>query len=278
MTPVPAETLIDLVGISKDIAQLNIGYLGISVAILGVLGGVFVYFNIKPLKDSLDKQENKIDSIKEQADVLLEKAEETVSNELSIFKDKQNGYLDSELKKQYDKILTKINQNLLEKEVSILDRSDKKAEDKDLKLKELLNSTIQNDTNEIKNTLLSKLKDSEKSLDRDIKSTISDTENMKREIKVIRRTLIEFEIDRHANKGQIGAISKTIKKLAMDIESGYGIEDDLVEIKKYIEKSGMPSYFIKDLTKTLDKCPKEFDWLKSEIMELAQKEIYKVGD
>ncbi len=36
--------VIELVNISKDIAQLNLGYLGISVAILGGLGGVFCLF------------------------------------------------------------------------------------------------------------------------------------------------------------------------------------------------------------------------------------------
>ncbi|MCK5084146.1 MAG: hypothetical protein KAQ64_00635 [Candidatus Pacebacteria bacterium] len=63
---------IELINLSKDIAQLNLGYLGISVAILTVLGGVFIYFNIKPLKDTLNKQEKTIDDLRKEADKLLD--------------------------------------------------------------------------------------------------------------------------------------------------------------------------------------------------------------
>jgi len=68
---------LDLINLSKDIAQLNLGYLGISVTILVILGGIFYYFNIKPLKDSLDKQENTVEGLKEKAARLLEQSKTT---------------------------------------------------------------------------------------------------------------------------------------------------------------------------------------------------------
>jgi len=96
--------VIDLINLSKDIAQLNLGYLGISVAILGILGGVFYYFNIKPLKDALDKQEKTISSVKEEADRLLDKSKEQSKKALELFKKDQATELAKLIKEQSDKI------------------------------------------------------------------------------------------------------------------------------------------------------------------------------
>lgn len=96
---------IDLISISRDIAQLNLGYLGISVAILGVLGGVFVYFNIKPLKDALDKQESTIGDLKTEAHDLLNQSDIQTKTSLENFKKDQSLSLSTTLKQQRERIL-----------------------------------------------------------------------------------------------------------------------------------------------------------------------------
>lgn len=72
----------DLINLSKDIAQLNLGYLGISVTILAILGGVFYLFQLKPLKDILNKQGETISDLKKEAGELLKSAEKKVGEHL----------------------------------------------------------------------------------------------------------------------------------------------------------------------------------------------------
>ena len=82
-------SVLDLMNLSKDLAQLNLGYLGISVTILALLGGVFVYFNIKPLKDSLEKQEATIKDLKKDAEGILDLSRKESEEKFENFKQNQ---------------------------------------------------------------------------------------------------------------------------------------------------------------------------------------------
>jgi len=90
----------------------------------------------------------------------------------------------------------------------------------------------------------------------------------------LERTLVDFEIENHRNKNQVGEVSMMIKKLGMDNKSGYGAEDTLLEIKEYIKKSGMPNYFLEDLNKALKGIPEGLGIVRDEILKIAQERLY----
>jgi hypothetical protein len=88
------------------------------------------------------------------------------------------------------------------------------------------------------------------------------------------RTLVDFEIENHRAKNQVGEVSMMIKKLNMDIRRKWGAEDTLLEIKEYIKKSGMPNYFLEDLHNALKGVPDSFKIVADEILKLAQEKLY----
>lgn len=92
----------------------------------------------------------------------------------------------------------------------------------------------------------------------------------------IKHTIVEFEIEYHRNKGQVGEVSKMVEKLGMDLKRGWGAEDTLLEIKEYIKKRGMPNYFLDDLHKILEKLPSSMKGIGDEILKLAQERLYNL--
>lgn len=90
----------------------------------------------------------------------------------------------------------------------------------------------------------------------------------------IQHTIVEFEIEHHRSKGQVGEVSKMIEKLEMDLKRRWGAENTLLEIREYIKKSGMPNYFLDDLHKTLEKLPNSMKGIGEEILKLAQERLY----
>lgn len=90
----------------------------------------------------------------------------------------------------------------------------------------------------------------------------------------IERTLVDFEIENHRAKNQLGEVSMMIKKLNMDIKRKWGAEDTLLEIKEYIKKSGMPNYFLEDLHNALKGVPDSLKIVADEILKLAQEKLY----
>lgn len=90
----------------------------------------------------------------------------------------------------------------------------------------------------------------------------------------IERTLVDFEIENHRAKNQVGEISMMIKKLNMDLKRRWGAENDLLEIREYIKKSGMPNYFLEDLHNALKGVPDSLKIIADEILKLAQEKLY----
>jgi hypothetical protein len=94
----------------------------------------------------------------------------------------------------------------------------------------------------------------------------------------IERALVEFEIEKHRSKGQVGEVSMMIKKLRMDIKRKWGAEDTLLEIKGYIKKNGMPNYYINDLHEAIKVVPDSVKIVGDEIIKLAQENLYNPNE
>jgi hypothetical protein len=87
--------------------------------------------------------------------------------------------------------------------------------------------------------------------------------------------IVELEIENFRSNHQVGELSSLIKKLHMDMESGWNVRDTLMEIREYIKKSGMPHYYIEDLNKALKPLDEDFSVLKNEITTLSKEKLYK---
>lgn len=140
--------------------------------------------------------------------------------------------------------------------------------------KESKPNILETQINENKVDLETKIKKVESDLTQVIKSSEKRAID---KISTIEYTVIEYEIERHREKGQIGEISMMIKKLNMDKKRGWGVEDTLFEIREYIKNNGMPNYYFADINKALETIPDELKSLKEEILKLAQEKLYKVN-
>ncbi len=271
-------SVIDLINLSKDVAQLNLGYLAIAVTILGILGVVFVYFNINPLKDALNRQEDKVDALKKEADKILKSSEENVQVSLNNFREEQKQVTSEFLNQSEAKnILETKNQVALVEKV-LLEKIESVSEGKDVKLKEIILSETVNKISATEKSVGIENNKIRVDLNEKITSLNGKITTLEKEIFEIRRSLVEFEIENHLKKRQVGAMRKMIEKLEMDIKRTWGADDTLVEIKQYILEHGMPNYYFTDLQNVLEKLTPEFKLLKDEILKLAQEKIYKVKD
>ena len=103
---------IDLINLSNDLASVNAVYLGISVTILIILGGVFIYFNFNPLREKLDKQEEKIGKLKEEASGILVETRDEVASSIDSFRFENEKNLSKTLENEFKKQSLEIDNNL----------------------------------------------------------------------------------------------------------------------------------------------------------------------
>jgi hypothetical protein len=151
--------------------------------------------------------------------------------------------------------------------IFLIKRGSKKPEIEEIR-KELLKIT--------KNEISTSAKGLLENFRNQISSISSSIKSIQNQVIDLKRSVIDFEIDKHLSKNQIGAISKMIEKLEMDIKRGWGIEDTLYEIKEYIKNHGMPSVYLVNLNRTLGRVPDDFRILKEEILSLTKEKLYKI--
>jgi hypothetical protein len=197
----------DLINLSKDIAQLNLGYLGISVTILAILGGVFYLFQLKPLKDILNKQGETISDLKKEAGELLKSAEKKVDVALENFDKEQKEKLSNSLQQNQEKLLLEVKNQLTLLEKTITEKTESTTENKDNKLKEIILSETDNRLRALEDKLNSKIEKIERAV-----SSIDG------KIKDLKRKTRELEVFKYSKEGKMGAIYGLIDLLKEDIE------------------------------------------------------------
>ena len=65
ITATSSIALMDIINLIKDISSLNLGYLGLSITVLVILGGVFYFFNLKPWQEKTEKQEGNLENMRQ---------------------------------------------------------------------------------------------------------------------------------------------------------------------------------------------------------------------
>lgn len=94
-------------------------------------------------------------------------------------------------------------------------------------------------------------------------------------ISPLKRMIVELEIENFRSGHQVGELSSLIEKLQMDLKSDTYVKDDLMEIREYIKKSGMPHFYIEKLNKVLNLVGEDYSMLKKDISTLSQEKLYK---
>jgi Ca2+/Na+ antiporter len=139
------------------------------------------------------------------------------------------------------------------------------------RVKNSKNDSLEKQITELKTSVGAQLKKVSESTSAQIKAIET---RLNDKIFDIEYTLVEFEIESHRSKNQVGEISMMIIKLGMDLKRGWGAEDSLLEIREYIKKQGMPNYYLSELTTKIKVVPESFKPLGEEILKLAQERLY----
>lgn len=267
-------TLLDLINLTHDVASLNAVYLGIAVSavlvLAGILLGVFYFFNLKPLQEKITKQEDKIDAQKKETDRVLKSSEDKLEESLEKFRNEYAEHIDELLIENNEKNVLEAKSQIATAEKLLLEKIESISEDKDIKLKDIILSDVVNKISAAEKTINAEMA----KLKTDFSGTNKNISSLEEKIFDLKRSLVEFEIEHHLKKGQIGAMRKMIDKLEMDLKRGWGEDDTIMEIKDYIVESGMPKYYLDDLTKAIEKMPKKLEHINKEVLELAQKRLY----
>lgn len=235
---------LDLLNFSKDIAQLNLGYLGISVAILGVLSGVFVYFNIRPLQEKLGKQEEVIRELKKEANDLLGQADVRTETALNEFEIKQASLLSTAFEQQKETINLEVTNKVQAAETSILERAESVSDDKDSKLKEILLSEMRNNVLSLEKSLAALLEDYKKKNDEKFSTFEKKTNSSVNEIA---RDVLELKAYKYDMEGKMGGIIFSIEAVERCLkDEPHLLEFKLKDLKEKIGKYDLtPELFIR---------------------------------
>lgn len=234
---------IDLVNFSQNIAQLNLGYLGISVAILGVLGSVFIYFNIKPLKDALDKQEGTISDLRKEADDLLNQSSTQTQSTLENFKKDQFSSLSQIINQERENINLEIINKIQAVESVIVEKIDSISSERDSKLKEILLSEMANKILSLEKSLTAVIEEHKKTNDKKFELFANKTKN---ELQELTADVLELKAYKYDMEGKMGGIIYTITALEKCLrDTPYLLKFKLDNLKEKIGKYTLsPELFI----------------------------------
>ncbi len=247
---------LDLINLSRDIAQINLGYLGISVTILGVLGGVFVYFNIKPLKEGLGKQESKIDEIKSEASDLLEKSSVLTTKSLASFKEDHSKEISSQLQQQAEKLALETSNKIAETENTLIEKIHKVTESEDAKLKTTLLSEMDNKVTTLEKSLTKQINDNRNEFIKETSSLGKRFDAIKSDVKDLKRDIKELQVFKYAKEGKMGSViisTELLKDSIDDPDDNWRIPNRLGDLQKQIKGVNLEAEYMADIEKQLDR-------------------------
>ena len=250
---------LDLVNLSNSLAQLNLGYLGISVGIFVLLGGVFVYFNIKPLQDSLEKQSSSIEGLKKEAQEILEVSRKESGALLESFRKNQTEAMSALLSQESEKLLSQVESKVTAFDRDIAKKVDDVAEQKYSKLREVLLSDTKNQLGLLEKSLLAEMNKLKINLEKEISATNTSEKLLNRSLKDIERRIKELELEEFARKNQMGSIYRAIDLLREDIDENddSSISRSLERLQKQIEGVALKADDITDIEEQLTRLDKQ---------------------
>lgn len=242
----------DLVNFSKEIATLNLGYLTVSVTIIAILGGIFVYFNIKPLKEGLDKQEGKIDDLKKEAIGLLNESSVQVNNILEKYKSDQSLEIKKVLDLQKETIDLEVRNEIQELRGDLLEKIEIITDSKDENLMKTLVSEITIKLSVLEKTLTTLFKTEKEELVLKIKKGEELLRSLQSDLKDAQRDIVELKIYKYSKENQMGAIINSIDLVKQDIdEKSWRLLGSLERLEKEITGCKLENEYISKIEEQL---------------------------
>ena len=269
-------TASEIIILVERIASLNLGYLGISVTIIALLGGAFYLLNFKPLKDTLENQKKSLTDLKNEVEENLSSSKEELKKDLKCFEETNTKDISSLVQQKNEKLISDIKTKIAIFEKDFTEKFNTFVDKKDQDLKTVLLSEFGSQIRILEKALNIEINNNKKNLENKITIIQSTSSSLKQDISKIKEDLIDLQIEYHLNKNQIGAMRKMLEKLSLSIKKKWGVEDVLLEIKEYIKKHGMPNVYLSDLTESLKEVSEDHKIIKNEILELASEKVYKL--
>jgi hypothetical protein len=224
--PVNTITFSDISSLVEVLANVNLGYLAISVTIIVLIGGAFYLFSIKPFQEKLDRQEKKTEDLsKEVKDTFLE-AKNEIDSKIVNFKKEYSKELETSFKHKKEEIKQDVRTQIaiLDKEVS--EKIENVAKAKDADLKTVILSEVSNSIRTLEKNISEKLNKYEISNNKEVASLKSKQENDSREASLDIKELRAFM---YHSRGKMGGIIYEIEALEEYIKQkphllGYKLE------------------------------------------------------
>src|SRR3989344_5485663 len=267
-------TASDIINAANNIATLNLGYLGISVTIIALLGGAFYLFNIKPFKETLERQEKSLVDLKKEIEENLSSSKGEIKDELKDFEKTHTNNISSLVQQKNEKLISDIHAKMAIFEKDFTEKFDSFATEKDANLKTVLSSEIISQLHTLEKSIRSEMDKTTKEINVQLSSAQNNISSMKSEIVNIKEDTVDLKIEDHLRKNQVGAMKGMIDKLNIRIEKKWNVESEMLMIKNYIIEKGMPKYYLPDLIASFKRVSDDYKAMKDEILRLASDKIF----
>lgn len=277
-TPISIEnvTSIDIIDLVNNLVTINLGYLGIAVTILVVLGGAFYLFNFKPLKDGLKEQEGTLNALEKEVKENLSSSKDEIKEDLEIFKKEQEGSLSRLASERDGKILSDIKTQIVIFEKTFSEKFDSFAAEKDENLKKIILAEVNDKIRDLEKNITSIIKTSQSETETIIKSLQQSINNLQKNQKESSRKIRFLEVYKYSQEGKMGAIYGTIDLLGEAIDdNSWEIEGSLDDLYKEIKDHTLESDVITRIEEQLVKLDneKKYDPLVKKIRDNYTKDI-----
>lgn len=244
----------------KDIAQLNLEYLGIAVTIalgaFALLGGIFYLFNVKPLKDSLDRQERlvreseannnkRFDSLKSETVQTIEefKGEQAQGVKDVLAKNSENIDLETKTKlANYEGVLSKLVESV--------------SEQKDIKLKEVISVDTDAKLLRLDKAITTTVAGSTEAINKQLSLLSSKIDRLSLKVDEQEEDIIELQVFKYDKEGKMGSIIGSVELLKRAVDkkqSDWQISRRLKTLAEQIKGIILDADIITDIEKQLQK-------------------------
>ncbi len=226
----------DVISLVNNVAALNLGYLGICVTILALLGGATYIFNIKPFKEALEKQEGTLLSLKEEVEANLSSSKAEIKSDLSDFEKRQTNTVKSVLEQDNEKLTSDIQARIANFERDLIQKIDTVSGEKDTSLKVVLLAEVGNQIRDLEKALTSVISINKANSEKESSTLKSEIASLKEDLKDTKRRTKELEVYKFSKEGRMGAIYGAIELLKEAIdEDSWRIESYLETLNKEID-------------------------------------------
>lgn len=206
-TSIEVSQLIDL---SYNLATTNLGYLGVAITILLLLGSGTYIFSVKPFNDKIDKQEEELKSLKQKVEDDLKNAKQAISSDLERFKKDYSEELKTSTKQSYDKTKSDFESKLAILDKDLFEKINITAKEKDDSLKEVILSETSNKILSLEKIFHTEIDGYKIANDKEIALLKNKINTGLRELSI---TVKELEAFKYDQEGKQGGIIKLIDSL-----------------------------------------------------------------